>query len=462
MKTQRPGVVLAVTSLAAFLAFLDVTIINIAFPAITAAFPGAGPGSLAWVVTAYNIVFAALLVPAGRLADQRGRKRAFLTGLGLFGAASVACASAPTLGVLIAARTLQAVAAALVAPSSLALLLPAFPAERRGFAVGVWGAMGGVAAAAGPALGGLLVHAAGWRAVFLVNLPVVALTLAAGAVVLAESRDTAARLPDPVGVAQLGGGVALLAWGIDGGATSWTAPGTLGPLLAGLALLAAFARRIRRVPAPLVEPALFRVRSFRGAIAGYVVFAAGFYALLLANVLFLTGRWHWSVLAAGLAVTPGPLMAALASAAGGRLTDRFGARAVIVPGALVFALGCVLFAARIGPVPAYAAEFLPATLLTGTGVGLVFSGLGVATVAGLPPARYATGTATGTCARQIGAVLGLAALLSGLAAGTPFPTAWMAMAGAAALTAIVAASLVGARPAPLPAAAPVAPRALVD
>ena len=170
---------LAVSSLAAFLAFLDVTIVNIAFPAIAAEFPASSAADLSWIFTAYNVTFAALLVPAGRLADLWGRRRVFLVGLALFGVASAVCAAAPTVGLLVAGRTAQAVAAALLAPSSLALLLPAFPPERRGFAVGTWGAMGGIAAATGPALGGLVVDALGWRAVFLLNLPVVALTLVA-------------------------------------------------------------------------------------------------------------------------------------------------------------------------------------------------------------------------------------------------------------------------------------------
>ena len=238
---------------------------------------------------------------------------------------------------------------------------------------------------------------------------------------MAESRDRGARLPDPVGVLLLGVGVALVARGIVGGETSWTAPATLARLGGGLGLLAVFAWRSARVATPLVEPALFRVRAFRAAVVGYLVFSAAFYALLLANVLFLTGVWHYAVLTAGLAVTPGPLCAATASAVGGRLADRFGARAVLVPGALLFAAGCALFAAGMGRDPAYLTHFLPATLLTGTGVGAVFSGLGVATVAALPPNRYATGSAVGTCARQIGAVFGIsrAALRPGRGWGLP-------------------------------------------
>ena len=450
MRTQRPGLVLAVSSLAAFLAFLDVTIVNIAFPAIAAEFPESSAADLSWIFTAYNVTFAALLVPAGRLADLWGRRRVFLVGLALFGVASVVCAAAPTVGLLVAGRTAQAVAAALLAPSSLALLLPAFPPERRGFAVGTWGAMGGIAAATGPALGGLVVDVLGWRAVFLLNLPVVVVTLVAAAVVMAESRDRGARLPDPAGVLLLGVGVALVAWGIVGGETSWTAPATLARLGGGLGLLAVFAWRSARVATPLVEPALFRVRAFRAAVVGYLVFSAAFYALLLANVLFLTGVWHYAVLTAGLAVTPGPLCAATASAVGGRLADRFGARAVLVPGALLFAAGCALFAAGIGRDPAYLTHFLPATLLTGTGVGAVFSGLGVATVAALPPNRYATGSAVGTCARQIGAVFGISALLSGLAAGGDFRTAWVLMAVAALATAAVGGTVGRVRAAPTP------------
>lgn len=460
MRTQRarPAVVLAVSSVAVFLAFLDVTIVNIAFPAITAAFPTSSLAALAWVFTAYNVVFAALLIPAGRLADLLGRRRVFLAGLVLFGVASAACAAAPTAGALVAARALAAVAAALLAPSSLALLLPAFPPERRGVAVGTWGATGGIAAATGPALGGFLVDAYGWRAVFLINVPIVVLTVVVAARVLAESRDERADLPDVLSVALLGAGVALLSLGIVNGESSWTAASTLAPLLGGLALLAAFAMRSARVPNPLVEPALFRLRAFTGSIAGYLVFSAAFYALLLANVLFLTGVWRYDVLTAGLAVTPGPLMAAVASATGGRLADRFGARAAIVPGALLFLAGCLLFATRAGPDPAYLSAFLPATLLTGTGVGAIYSGLGTAAVAQLPPARFATGSAVGTCARQIGAVLGISVLLAGLAAaGTDldaFRVAWAAMAAGGLATALCGIVVGPVRAAPIPASIP--------
>ncbi len=438
--TRQPAAVLAVCSLATFLAFLDVTIVNIAFPAITTSFASTSLADLSWVFGAYNVVFAALLIPAGRLADLLGRRRVFTAGLALFALASALCAVAPSAGVLVAARALQAVAAALLVPSSLALLLPAFPPERRGAAVGTWGAMGGIAAATGPALGGLLVESFGWRAVFLVNVPLAAVALAVALRVLAESRDPDAGLPDPLSVLLLGAGVALVSLGIvNGEGGVWTTPGTLGPLGAGALLIALFAWRSARVRTPLVAPELFRVRAFSAAVAGYLVFSGGFYALLLSNVLFMTGVWGYGVLAAGVAVTPGPIMAAVASAVGGRVSDRFGARPAIVAGGVLFAAGCLLFATRIGPDPAYLAVFLPATLLTGTGVGLVYSGLATASVARLPTVHFGTGSAVGTCARQIGAVLGIAVLLSALAGSADlgtFRAGWLVMTATALLTAL--------------------------
>jgi EmrB/QacA subfamily drug resistance transporter len=465
METQsggrRPGLVLAVCSLATFLAFLDVTIVNIAFPAITRSFDATSLADLSWVFGAYNVVFAALLIPAGRAADLLGRRRVFLAGLALFAVASAACAAAPTAGLLVAARVLQAVAAALLVPTSLALLLPAFPPERRGAAVGTWGAMGGIAAATGPALGGVLVDSFGWRAVFLVNVPVVAVTLVAGWRVLAESRGGGSGLPDPLSVLLLGGGVALVSLAIvngeDGG---WTAPGTAGPLVAGIALLGLFAWRSTRVARPLVAPELFRIRSFSAAVLGYLLFSGGFYAILLSNVLVMTGVWGYPTLLAGVAITPGPIMAAVASAAGGRVADRFGARAGIVAGGLAFAAGCLLFATRMGPQPEYLAVFLPATLLTGAGVGLVYSGLATASVARLPAAHFATGSAVGTCARQIGAVLGIAVLLSALARAPgleTFHAGWFVMAATALLTAACGVAVGRTRLVPVPVPIPTVP-----
>jgi EmrB/QacA subfamily drug resistance transporter len=388
------------------------------------------------VLNAYNIVFAALLVPAGRLADRVGRRRMFFAGLGLFLAASAACGLAPSVPVLVAARVVQAVGAAALIPTSLALLLPEFPLEQRATATALWGATGAVAAATGPSLGGLLVDATGWRSVFFVNLVFGAIALVPARRLLREARDPApGPLPDAASVVLLIAGVGLLSLGIvKAPAWGWGSAATLGTLGVAALLLAALWVRSGRVVSPVVDPSLFAVRSFAVANVGVLLFSVGFYALLLANVLFLTSVWGWSVLQAGVALTPGPLTAAVTAALGGRLADRFGQRVVALPGALLFAAGCVVFATSTGATPHYAREFLPATFLTGAGVGLSYAAWGSAAVAQLPPARFATGSALSACSRQIGAVLGIAGLVAVL--GTPAPAdalgtahdAWLLMA----------------------------------
>ena len=418
---QRKWQVLLVTSVAVFMSFLDVTIVNIAFPDIRASFPQSSLADLSWILNAYNIVFAALLVPAGRLADRTGRRRTFLAGMLTFLAASVAAGLAPTVEVLVAARVVQAAGAAALVPTSLALLLPEFPLRQRATATGIWGAMGAIAAALGPSLGGTLVEAAGWRWVFFVNLTIGLPALVPARRLLRESREpNPGPMPDAAGVALLVAGVALLSLGIvKGQEWGWGGARVLGTLGTGIALLGVFAVRSSRHPAPVVEPALFRVRSFAVANAGAFAFALGFYAFLLGNVLFLTGVWHYSILTAGFAMTPGPLMAAVGAVTGGRLADRFGQRAVALPGGLLFGLGTLGLAASTGTTPAYATEILPWLPMTGLGVGLSFSAWGSAAVAELPPSRFATGGAITGCVRQIGAVLGIAILVAVLATATP-------------------------------------------
>ncbi len=473
----RPWQVLLVTAVAVFMSFLDVTIVNIAFPDIADSFPGSSLGQLSWILNAYAIVFAAALVPAGRMADRFGRRRFFFLGLLVFLAASVACGAAGSVELLIGARVVQALGGAMLVPASLGLLLPEFPLERRATATALWGATGAVAAAAGPSLGGLLVDWQGWRAVFFVNLLIGLPTLVPARRLLRESREPAARLPDVFGAGLLAAGVGALSLAIIKGPDwGWSSGRVVGAFAASAVLLAAFVWRSGRHQAPVFELSLFRVRSFAVANAGGFVFSLGFYALLLCNVLFLTSVWGYSILRAGVALTPGPLMAAVTAPIGGRLSDRFGQRVVAVPGALLFGAGALLFAVNIGDDPAFAAEFLPATLLTGAGVGLSFAAFGSAAVAELPRSRYATGGAISNCFRQIGAVLGISTLIVVL--GNPSPAdplnpyhrAWglMALTGAVAAATGLALGRVRARHAgetvsqPQESAAPVAPDVAVD
>jgi EmrB/QacA subfamily drug resistance transporter len=444
MQLARRWQVLLVTAVAVFMSFLDVTIVNIAFPDIERSFPEASLAGLSWILNAYNVVFAALLVPAGRIADRVGRRRMFLGGVLLFLAASGACAAAPSVEVLVAARVVQAAGAAALVPASLALLLPEFPLEQRATATALWGAAGAVAAATGPSLGGVLVDATSWRWVFLVNLAIGLPALIPARRLLRETREAdPGPLPDVLGSALLIAGVGLLSLAIvEGQSWGWGGARVLGALAAGVVALGAFGARSARHPAPVVELSLFRVRSFAVANAGVFAFALGFYALLLGNVLFLTQVWGWSVLEAGVALTPGPLMAAVTAPIGGALADRFGQRVVALPGGLLFATGCLLFTVTADATPNYVTEFLPWMALTGSGVGLSFAAWGSAAVAELAPSRFATGSAISSTSRQLGAVLGIAVLVAVLGAPSAgdavgaFHDAWRleALAGLAAGT----------------------------
>jgi EmrB/QacA subfamily drug resistance transporter len=314
---------------------------------------------------------------------------------------------------LVAARVLQAAGGAILVPTSLGLLLPEFPLEERATATALWGATGAVAAATGPSLGGVLVHATDWRLVFFVNIPIGLAALIPARRLLRETRQEGGRLPDALGTVLLTLGVATLSLGIvKGPSWGWSDAKTLASLLAGVLLLIALLYRSSTHAAPVFELSLFKVRSFSVAVTGALLFSLAFYALLLCNILFLTQVWHYSILKAGFAVTPGPLMAALSASFSGRIADRHGPRLLAIPGPLVFASGCALFAAGLGAQPDYLGQFLPATLLTGTGVGMSFASFSSAAVAELPPTRFATGSAIAACLRQIGAVLGISVLIA--------------------------------------------------
>jgi EmrB/QacA subfamily drug resistance transporter len=402
----------AIACAGAFLAFLDATIVNIAFPDISASFAGSGRDALSWVLDGYFVVIAALLVPAGGLADRFGHKRVFLLGVSGFTAASLLCAVAPSLELLIAFRVVQGIGAAMIAPTSLALVLDAFPVERRAAGVGLWGAAAAAAAAIGPTLGGALVEASSWRLVFLVNLPLGAVIVLLGRRRLRERPKLDSRLPDLPGALMLALSLALVTLAIvEGNDWGWTATSTLGAFAAAAVLLLGVVARSLRHPRPIVEPALFRHRSFRIGNLGTLLFAAAFFSLILGNVLFLTGVWGYTILQAGAATLPGPTMSTIVAGPAGRLADRFGHRAVIVPGTLVFAAG-VMVLRSTGAQPDWLGTWLPGSILTGIGIGLAFPTLGSAAVRDIPVDRFATASAVNAAFRQIGAVLGTAILVA--------------------------------------------------
>ena len=403
----------------AAMAFIDATIVNIAFPDIARSYPEASIGQLSWVLNAYNIVFAAFLVAAGRLADLIGRRRVFISGLELFTVASVLCAVAPSPGTLTAFRVLQALGAALLVPSSIALVLDAFPFERRSHGVALLSAVAAAAAGLGPSLGGLLVAAGDWRLVFLVNVPIGIATIVFARRHLIESRAPGRRrMPDLAGSLVLALAIAALVLAVvKGSEWGWLDARVLGAFAAALVLGAVFVRRCATHRAPVVDLSLLRDRTFSVTNAATIITGAGFYGYTLVNVLFLTVVWNYSVLEAGLALTPGPFIAAAVAGPTSHLVMRIGARPVLVVGGLLWGAAVFWFVARVGVTPDFMGEWLPGILLLGLGAGTLLPNLTAAAVASAPGAGYATATGLNSVARQIGAALGVALVVAIL--GTP-------------------------------------------
>lgn len=446
-KAKRAGsanAVLAVTCAAAFIAFLDVTIVNTAFPDIERDFAGHSLNSLSWIINAYTIVFAAILLPAGRIGDLAGRKRLFMTGIAIFSAASAACALAPSLELLVAARAIQGAGAALMIPTSLALMLAAFPPARRSLAIGVWGASNSVAAAVGPALGGALVELADWRLVFVINVPLGAISLLAAARVLTEYRVPGAdRLPDLAGTITLTAGIGLVVLGIvQGNDWGWSSAATIASLAAGALLFAYTLLRSARHDVPAIETSLWRVPGFAGVNAGSFTSGVAFFAFMLGGTLFLTSIWRYSVLEAGLAMSTGALSAAVFSPLGGVLMGKFGERVIAFAGGLIFAAACFWMAAMAGPRPDFLGVFLPGGIIVGAGIGFVFPALAGAAVKKLPQERMGAGIALNMTARQTGGAVGVAMLVAMLTRGESpldsFIATWWICGGIAALTGLLA------------------------
>jgi EmrB/QacA subfamily drug resistance transporter len=395
-----------VVSTAAFLASLDLFIVNVAYPDISRAFHNADLASMSWILNAYTIVFVAVLNPAGRLGDRYGHRRIFLAGLTVFLAGSLACGLSTTFAVLVASRVLQALGAGMLMPSSLALLLDVVPADRRTRAVGMWSAVGAMAAALGPPLGGVLVGFS-WQWIFIVNLPVGALVVAVGLFVLRDTSPSGSGVPDLIGAIALVVGVAALVWALIEAPTF--SDGTIVALAAtvGVAAITVTAWRSHGHHTPIIDLIAIRASPLWISLLTQVLFATAFGAMLLGNVLFLIVVWHETPAVAGLLLSPGAVVVVVVSATvAGRLIDRWGVGFVAATGAVLYTAGAIVWLCRVGPEPNYLADFLPGQILTGTGVGLVMPSLSSVPGRALPAHRWGAGSALMNTARQLGSVLG--------------------------------------------------------
>ena len=362
--------VIAASVLGSGVAFLDGTVVNAALPAIGADFD-VGLASLQWVITAYLLTLGSLLVLGGSLGDLFGRRRMFLVGLCGFGAASLLCGAAPSADLLIAARAVQGAAAAVLVPGSLAIISASFHVQDRGRAIGAWSGLAGVANAAGPFLGGWLIDAVSWRAVFLVNIPVIIVTIVITIRHVPETRDlTAVRHVDVAGGALLALGLAGLVYGlIEGPGSGWSGLPVLA-IIAGVVALVCFVVVEARSTHPMVPLDVFRSRQFSGANAVTFAVYAALSVTLFLLVVHLQTDLGYSALEAGASLIPLTILMLLFSARAGALAQRIGPRVPMTVGPLVAAAGMALLSG-VEPGASYWSGVLPGVVVLG--VGLVFT-----------------------------------------------------------------------------------------
>lgn len=407
---RRAWLTLAVASIAGFMVSLEITVISLAFRKIAAAFPETSPGTLSWVFTAYNIGVASLLLISGWLSDTRGRKKCFLAGLFIFGAGSIVSGLSWNAAALISGRVIQSVGGSLLFPAGLALVLTAFPPARRQAAVGIWGIAGGLAAAVGPTFGAMLVDSLGWRAVFLINVPVAFLAIPVGMRVLQES--TAEGIPravDLIGIplASFSVGVLVLAI-VQGEEWGYGSVRTLLCVALAVVLAVIFVRRATGHPAPLFDLGLYKIRSYLVGSIGAVLFAIAFFGWLVQLPNFLQAQWDYSVLRAGFAIAPGPALTTVLTPILGRYADQLGHRRLTTACSLIGAVGLLWSTVMIDATPSYLTSILPQTLAMGFAASTGFAVMVGASMRDIAPQRFGMAGAGRTTAFQLGIAIAIA------------------------------------------------------
>ena len=412
-RSPRGGPTLAIASLAAMATYLDSSVLFVAFPDITDSFTEATTSMLSWVLNAYTITFAALLIPAGKLADRVGPKRALLVGALIFTAASMACGLSPSIEILIFARIIQGLGAAVLVPSSLALVLAAYPREKLPQVVAIWGAMGAFSAALGPSVGGVIVNGLGWRWIFFMNLPIGVVTLILGTKYLRESRNADVRIPSLTGVALVAVAAGALSFAIvNSDAAGWASATTLTIALIGIAILMLFVAHQKQTAAPTLDLDLFALTNFRWGIIAMFIYAISFGAMFFGSLLFMVEVWQYSILKAGFAIAPGPALVAILAALFGKLALRVGQRPLILIGGLLLTVSAFYWLVALSFEPNYWVGFVPPFTIVAISIALIFPQVTSIAAQALPPDRSGVGSAAIQAVRQFGQTFGVALTLA--------------------------------------------------
>jgi len=403
---QRQALTIALTSVAFFMVVLDALVVVTALPSIHRSI-GGSLGTLQWTVNAYSMAFGAGIITAAALGDRLGRRRVYTAGLALFTIASAACALAPGVGLLITARSVQGLGAAVITPLSLTILTSAFPAERRGAIVGIWGGISGLGVAVGPLIGGAVTQGLSWHWIFWLNVPVGVAAVAGARLRLPESRGPRIRLDVP-GLVLVSAGAAMLIWAlVQGSQEGWTGTRVLLGLALGAALIAVFLAWETRVAEPMIPLGLFRAGGFSAAVAaGFLTGASIYTAAFLTSQYFQLGL-HDSPLEAGLRFLPWTATPLLVAPLAGALSDRVGARVLLVPGLLLQAAGFAWIVALAGSPGSYA-RYLAPLIIAGVGVSMAIPTASAAALNAVAPGSLGKASAIFNTLRQFGAVFGIA------------------------------------------------------
>lgn len=425
-------------SMCAFVTSLNQSIMSVAFPDLQKSFPDASAAQLSWVLNSYTIVAGATLILAAVVASRFGRKRVLLTGLSIFTIAATACTLAPNPPILIAARVVQAIGWAMITPAAIAVILADVPVGRRATAIATWGGIGGVATTLGPSLGAVLIDVGTWRCAFAFSIPFSLFVLVAGRRVFRESephelvRD---QLPDPIGALALMAGVTLVIFGlVQSPRWGWIDIRTAQCLVAGALLIVFLFWRSARVPFPMLNRRLLAYRNMRLAALLAVMYGTGYFATSLGLVLFLTQVWGYSVVRAGLLITPVAVMVTVLAPLAGTVADRFGHRVLTVPAGIAWCGGALWLLVGAGGSPDITGVWLPATVLLGIGSGLGWPTIHGIPVIDIPPAEFGSAVATNQTVLRVSGAFGVALAITlissntGASALTPFRRLFVLMA----------------------------------
>ena len=407
-RSNRTGATLAIVSLALFMVVLDNLIVTVALPAIRADL-GATLQSLEWTINAYTLAFAVTLIPGAALGDRFGRKRLFLTGLSMFTLASAAAALAPDTGALVAARAIQGVGGAIVAPLTLTLLADAFPAQKRGAALGIWSAISGMGIALGPLVGGAVVESISWHWIFWINVPIGLALLPVAAILLRESHGPSNRIDVP-GVTLAAAGLFSLVFGlVRGQGEGWTNPVIVTALAAGVALLGAFVAWELRAKDPMVPMHLFRNRTFAitNGVSFFMYFGTFGSIFLLTQVL--QNIMGYSPFQAGLRMLFWTGASMVVAPIAGVLSERLGSRNFMAVGLALQATALAWFAATTSTTETFG-QVVPAFVMAGAGMAMVFAPSASALLGVVTPALAGKASGTNNAIREVGGVFGVAVL----------------------------------------------------